>query len=104
MPKMSLLWSPSAEIACDSLMMVSRMSGALAAQVVGGGVDERAQRADTARLGGLQYLSQLLAAAARKSSHSTGTAVRSCGMTASFGHRRPTGVGGCQLDGPRRHQ
>ena len=57
--KMSLLWSPSAENACDSLIDGVADVGALAAQIVGGGVDERAQGADTARLGGLQSVGEL---------------------------------------------
>ena len=45
MLKMSPLWSPSAENAWDSLMIAVADGGALPAQIVRGGVDERTQRA-----------------------------------------------------------
>ena len=56
--------------------------GALTAQVVGGGVDERTQRAHPARARWAAAARSAAAAGRAPRSHSTGTAVRSAGMTA----------------------
>ncbi len=77
--------------------------GALPAQVVGGGVDERAQRADTARFGRLQQFCQPLQLDSDVIPFhwNRGTFLRDDGAR---GHGRSTCVGGRQLDRPTRHQ
>ena len=84
-------------------MMVSRMLAPWPAQVVGGGVDDRTQRAHPAGLGGLQrvgQLLQLLADVVPLDRH-RGAFARDHRVVV---HHRPTGVGGRELDGARRHQ
>ena len=77
--------------------------GALSAQVVGGGVDHRPQRADPARLGRLQRLAehlQLPPYLVPLDRHG-GALDRDHGVVF---HHRPARVGGRQLDGARGHQ
>ena len=86
--KISVLWSPSAETACGELDDGVARGVALAAQVAGRGVDELAERAvpPPSVVGCSESVS--FSNCLRRSSHSTGTAVRSCGMvapSASFG-------------------
>ena len=82
MQKMSVLWSPRAETAWESLMTVSRMLAPWPRRLSAAVLTNAPSGAEPARLGGLQRLRSASPAAARKSSHSTGTAVRSCGITA----------------------
>ena len=99
----SPLWSPSAEIACDSLMIGVADVGALAAQVVGGGVDECPQGADPAGLGRLQCLrSASRAAGAGRPIPPEPRCVPA--ESPRRRHHRAARVGRCQLDGSRRHQ
>ncbi len=58
--KVSSLWSPNADSALAIVVTVSRISTPLAAQVVGGGVDELAERTHPARLCRLQRIGELL--------------------------------------------
>ena len=75
--------------------------GALAAQVVGGGVDERAQRADPAGLGRLQRLGELLQLLAEvvELHRNRGAVLRD---DRAVCHHRTAGVGGGELDRARR--
>ena len=77
--------------------------GALPAQVVGRGVDESAQRADPAGLGGLQRLSELLQLFAEvvPLDGNRGAIFRD---HRAVGHGRPTGVCRRELNRTRGHQ
>jgi len=100
---MSLLWSPSADTACDNLMTVSRMLAPCPRRLGGSGVDELTERADTARLVGLQqfcYPLELDADVVPLDRH-RGAVLRYDGAVL---HRRASRVGRRQLDGPTRYQ
>ena len=77
--------------------------GALPAQVVGGGIDERTQRAHAARLGGLEQFGQPLKLGPQvvPLDRHRGAVLRD---DRAVGHRGPAGVGRRQLDRPARHQ
>ena len=77
--------------------------GALPAQVFGGGVDERTQRAHAARLGGLQQFGdalELVSQVIPLDWHRRAV----LGNDRAVAHRGPAGEGRGQLDGPTRHQ
>ncbi len=90
---MSLLWSPRAENGLGQFDDRVADVGALTAQVVRGGVDERAQRADSAGFGGLQVLGELLQLFAEivPFHRNRGAVLRHHG---AVGHLRSPGVAG----------
>ena len=100
---MSPLWSPSAENACDSLITVSRIWAPWPRRL-SAAVLTKAPSVLTPPGSVGCSVSVSLCSCSRTSSHSTGTAVRSCGMAALSRHRRAAGIGRGQLDGPRGHQ
>ena len=76
---------------------------ALAAEVVGGGVDEGAERADPARLRRLQFVGEALKLGAYVIPlHGDRGAF--LGYDGAVGHLRSALVGRCELDGTCRHQ
>ena len=98
--KMSVLWSPSADTAAESLITVSRAVSPLPRRFSAAVLMNSPTALGPPGVVGCRE-SVSFSSCWRKSSHSIGTAVRSCGMVAPGSEFRAAGVCRDQLDGAR---